>query len=195
LQIKLAIKFLLKEACLSQEEKETSEQINETEDINESVETNATDEISLLQNEVQEYKDKYLRAYADFENTKKRLEKDKITAVSYANSSFAKDLLSVMDSFDGAIASINIVNSDEHSEVLESIKEGISKTHEQLKKVLEKHGICEIECEGCLNPDIHQAIMQVDHDEKQSGEIVQVLQKGYSIKDQVLRPAMVSTAK
>lgn len=180
---------------MSREENETSEQINDEVEVNESEQVNEMDEISILQNEVQEYKDKYLRAYADFENTKKRLEKDKITAVSYANSSFAKDLLSVMDSFDGAIASIDIIDSDEQSEVLEKIKEGIVKTYEQLKKVLEKHGISEIECEGCFNPDVHQAIMQVEHEEKQSGEIVQTLQKGYSMKDQVLRPAMVSTAK
>ncbi|CUV65919.1 Protein GrpE (heat shock protein 70 (HSP70) cofactor) [Sulfurovum sp. enrichment culture clone C5] len=180
---------------MSQEEKETSEQINEAVECNESEKNNEIDELSKLQNEVQEYKDKYLRAYADFENTKKRLEKDKISAVAYANSSFAKDLLSVMDSFDGAMASIDIINADENSEVLEKIKEGISKTHEQLKKVLEKHGISEIECEGCFNPDVHQAIMQVEHEEKQSGEIVQILQKGYSMKDQVLRPAMVSTVK
>lgn len=180
---------------MSQEEKETSEQINEAIECNESEQINETDELSNLQNEVQEYKDKYLRAYADFENTKKRLEKDKISAVVYANSSFAKDLLSVMDSFDGAMASIDIINADENSEVLEKIKEGISKTHEQLKKVLEKHGISEIECKGCFNPDVHQAIMQVEHEEKQSGEIVQILQKGYSMKDQVLRPAMVSTVK
>ena len=180
---------------MSQEEKETSEQMNEAVECNESEKNNEIDELSKLQNEVQEYKDKYLRAYADFENTKKRLEKDKISAVAYANSSFAKDLLSVMDSFDGAIASIDIINIDENSEVLKKIKEGILKTHEQLKKVLEKHGISEIECEGCFNPDVHQAIMQVEHEEKQSGEIVQILQKGYSMKDQVLRPAMVSTVK
>lgn len=180
---------------MSQEEIGDLSQAEEVADIYTEEQKEEGDEVTKLQNEVQEYKDKYLRAYADFENTKKRLEKDKITAIAYANSSFAKDLLSVMDSFDGALASIDIINADEHSEVLASIKEGISKTHEQLKKVLEKHGISEIECEGCLNPDVHQAIMQVDHDEKESGEIVQVLQKGYSMKDQVLRPAMVSTAK
>lgn len=180
---------------MSQEEKVSSEQMNETAEQNGSQEEIQVDEVLLLQNEVQEYKDKYLRAYADFENTKKRLEKDKITAVVYANNSFAKDLLSVMDSFDGAIASIDIVENSEQSDVLEKIKEGIVKTHEQLKKVLEKHGISEIECEGCFNPDVHQAIMQVEHDDKESGEIVQVLQKGYSMKDQVLRPAMVSTVK
>ncbi|MDD5406861.1 MAG: nucleotide exchange factor GrpE [Sulfurovaceae bacterium] len=153
------------------------------------------DEVAQLEAEVQEYKDKYLRAYADFENTKKRLEKDKINAVIYANTSFAKDILSVMDSFDGAVASIDAITASEDSPVLQKIKEGIQNTHEQLKKVLEKHGIKEIECEGCFDPEIHQAIMQIESDVHEDGAIVQVLQKGYKIKDQVLRPAMVSTSK
>jgi len=68
-------------------------------------------------------------------------------------------------------------------------------TYTQLTKVLEKNGIKEVAVEGEFNPDVHQAIMQVESDEKESGEIVQVLQKGYTIKDRLLRPAMVSTAK
>lgn len=178
---------------MSQEENsELVEEVSQEqpEDNKESV-----DEVAQLQAEVAEYKDKYIRAYADFENTKKRLEKDKINAVVYANTSFAKDLLSVMDSFDGAVASIDTIAGSEESPVLQKIKEGILNTHEQLKKVLEKHGISEIECEGCFDPEVHQAIMQVESDAHENGAIVQVLQKGYTIKDQVLRPAMVSTAK
>ena len=178
---------------MSQEEKnELVEEVSQEqlEDISEPL-----DEVAQLQAEVAEYKDKYMRAYADFENTKKRLEKDKINAVVYANTSFAKDLLSVMDSFDGAVASIDTIAGSEESTVLQKIKEGIQNTHEQLKKVLEKHGISEIECEGCFNPEVHQAIMQVESEAHENGAIVQVLQKGYTIKDQVLRPAMVSTAK
>ncbi|MDD3775693.1 MAG: nucleotide exchange factor GrpE [Sulfurovaceae bacterium] len=180
---------------MSQEEKEILENTNESVDTGQSQEEMQVDEVLILQNELQEYKDKYLRAYADFENTKKRLEKDKITAVNYANTSFAKDVLSVMDSFDGAVSSIDTIADSEDSPVLQKIKEGILNTHEQLKKVLEKHGIIEIECEGCFNPEVHQAIMQVESDAHENGAIVQVLQKGYTIKDQVLRPAMVSTAK
>jgi molecular chaperone GrpE len=180
---------------LSQEEKEILEETSESVDASQSQEEIQVDEVSMLQNELQEYKDKYLRAYADFENTKKRLEKDKTNAVVYANTSFAKDLLSVMDSFDGAVASIDAIADSEDSPVLQKIKEGILKTHEQLKKVLEKHGISEIECEGCFNPEVHQAIMQVESEAHENGAIVQVLQKGYTIKEQVLRPAMVSTAK
>lgn len=176
-------------------QKEKSEPVEEISEEQLSDGNESPNEVTQLQAEVAEYKDKYMRAYADFENTKKRLEKDKINAVIYANTSFAKDILSVMDSFDGAVASIDVINASEDSPVLQKIKEGIQNTHEQLKKVLEKHGISEIECEGCFNPEIHQAIMQVESDAHENGVIVQVLQKGYIIKDQVLRQAMVSTAK
>lgn len=153
------------------------------------------DPFEALQREADEWKDKYMRAYADFENTKKRLEKDKILAVAYSNESFAKDMLGVMDSFDAAMLSIESTASQESSELVAKIKEGVEKTHEQLKKMLEKHGICEIDCTAGFDPLVHQAIMQIESENHSDGEIVQVLQKGYNIKEQVLRPAMVSTAK
>jgi molecular chaperone GrpE len=153
------------------------------------------DPLAVAQAEAAEYKDKYIRAHADFENAKKRLEKDKANAVAYANESFAKDILAVIDSFEQALASIEGADEEHSGEVLEKMKEGVKLTYEQLKKVLEKNHIKEIVCEGEFDPEVHQAIMQVDSDEHESGDIVQVMQKGYTIKDRVLRPAMVSTCK
>ncbi len=155
-------------------------------------------EVDLLaqaQEEAAEWKDKYLRAHADFENTKKRLTKDKSTAVSYANEKFATDILAVIDSFDQALASIDDVDESHNSEVLEKLKEGVQLTHSQLKKILEKNHIKEISCEGEYDPNLHQAIMQVESDEHETGQVVQVIQKGYMIKDRILRPSMVSTSK
>jgi molecular chaperone GrpE len=175
---------------------------------NENLETSQNEEIATETDENQniekdplevaladaaEYKDKYLRAHADFENTKKRLEKDKMNAVSYANESFAKDLLAVMDSFENALASMQ--GSEESSEVLQKMKEGVTLTYEQLKKILEKNHIKEVACQGEFDPEVHQAIMQVESDDHQTDDIVQVMQKGYTIKDRILRPAMVSTCK
>ena len=149
--------------------------------------------------EAADYKDKYLRAHADFENSKRRLEKDKMNAVSYANESFAKDILAVMDSFENAIASMASTEDDADkenaSEVLANIKEGVNLTYEQLKKILEKNSIKEVDCSGEFDPEVHQAIMQVESDEHEVGDVVQVMQKGYTIKDRILRPAMVSTCK
>jgi molecular chaperone GrpE len=173
------------------EESQTEEQ-TETEATEE--ETLEVDPLESAQAEAAEYKDKYLRAHADFENAKRRLEKDKMNAVSYANESFAKDILAVMDSFENALASME--NSDqESSEVLANMKEGVNLTFEQLKKILEKNSIKEVSCEGEFNPEVHQAIMQVESDDHEEGDVVQVMQKGYTIKDRVLRPAMVSTCK
>ena len=163
---------------------------------NENQETQEVDETTESENdccaELEEQKEKYLRAYADFENMKKRLERDKSSAVSFANETFAKDLLSVIDSFESALASMEQIKGDE---AVDKIKEGVSLTFEQLLKVMKKHGVDEVAHEGVFDPNFHQAIQQVDSDEHESGEIVNVLQKGYLLKDRLLRPAIVTTKK
>ncbi len=185
---------------MSQEEKDLEqtqheEQQTEASETQSDEQTQEQDPLEAAQAEAAEYKDKYIRAHADFENAKKRLEKDKANAVAYANESFAKDILAVIDSFEQALASIEGANEENSGEVLEKMKEGVKLTYEQLKKILEKNHIKEISCEGEFDPEVHQAIMQVESDEHEPGDIVQVMQKGYTIKDRVLRPAMVSTCK
>lgn len=171
---------------------ETEIEVPESDEVVET-EENDVDELTQMKELVAQWEDKYLRAHADFENSKRLLAKDKVAAVSYANESFANDMLSVVDSFESALATIEA--TDEGSDVLEKIKEGLELTYGQLNKVLEKNGIKAVECEGEFNPDVHQAIMQVESEEHETGEIVQVLQKGYTIKERILRPAMVSTSK
>ena len=191
------VSIMSKENENSTVETEPKVETPETEEVTESEESkeNTNDELTQLKELVAEWEDKFLRTHADFENSKKRLARDKATAVSYANESFANDMLSVVDSFESALATIEVTKSEESSEVLDKIKEGLDLTYTQLTKVLEKNGIKAVECEGEFNPDVHQAIMQVESEDKESGDIVQVLQKGYTIKDRLLRPAMVSTAK
>ncbi len=176
-----------------------NENFEETEDVVEeqvdTVEEETVDPLEAALAEAADYKDKYLRAHADFENAKRRLEKDKINAVSYANESFAKDILAVIDSFENALASIEGADEENSSEVLKQMKEGVNLTYEQLKKILEKNHIKEVDCSGAFDPEVHQAIMQVESDEHEEGDVVQVMQKGYTIKDRILRPAMVSTCK
>ena len=176
-------------------EEEKSVETPSTEETTESEEENSVDELTQLKELVAQWEDKYLRTHADFENSKRLLAKDKAAAVSYANESFANDMLSVVDSFESALATIEATEVEEDSEVIKKIKEGLDLTYAQLTKVLEKNGIKAVDTDAEFNPDFHQAIMQVESDEKESGEIVQVLQKGYTIKERLLRPAMVSTAK
>jgi len=170
----------------------------ETPESEETTETESKEERSELEEMkalVASWEDKFLRTHASFENSKKLLAKDKAAAVAYANERFATDLLSVLDSFESALATIKSAESEQSSDVLEKIKEGLELTFGQLKKVLEKNHIKEIDSDGEFNPEVHQAIMQVESDDHENGDIVQVLQKGYTLKDRVLRPAMVSTAK
>jgi len=175
------------------EEQRTEEEVRSEENAQEeSTEAACEEALEACRKEVEEYKDKYLRAHADFENMKKRLEKDKATAVAFANESFATDLLSVIDTFENALFTIDQVEGDE---AVEKIKEGMALTYEQLLKVLKKHGVEEIANEGVFDPHVHQVVQQVESDAHEKNEIVQVLQKGYKLKDRVLRPSMVSTKK
>ena len=93
------------------------------------------------------------------------------------------------------MSSIDDADEVNNSEVLDKLKEGVQLTHNQLKNILEKNHIKEISCEGEYDPTLHQAIMQVESDEHEVGQVVQVIQKGYMIKDRVLRPSVVSTSK
>ncbi len=172
-------------------ELETTE-VEETTDTQES-EVSELEEMKAL---VASWEDKFLRTHAGFENSKRLLAKDKAAAVAYANESFAKDMLSVVDSFESALATIESTNNkDSNEDLLSKIKEGLNLTYSQLTKVLEKNGIKAIATEGEFDPDVHQAVLQEESEEHEAGQIVKVLQKGYTIKERVLRPAMVSTAK
>jgi len=167
---------------------------------NNSSNSNSSDELSEIEKlkaEVASWEDKLLRTHANFENSKKRLEKDKELAVAYANESFASDILSVIDSLDSALAMIDEINEKKvkPSEFIKKMREGLVLIDDQLHKVLEKHHIKPISCDGEFDPNLHQAVMQVESDEHEAGQIVKVLQKGYTMRDRVLRPAMVSTAK
>lgn len=160
------------------------------EDRNENIENNETQtEENSLQKEYDELKDKYIRANAEFENIKKRMEKEKLSAMAYANESFSKDLLDVLDALEAAIQ----VESDD--EVALKIKEGVKNTLDLFLGKLEKHGVTVIEADKVFDPNLHEAMFHVDSENHQSGEIVQVFQKGYKIADRIIRPTKVSVAK
>ncbi|MCH5336429.1 MAG: nucleotide exchange factor GrpE [Campylobacter sp.] len=146
-------------------------------------------EESSLQKEFDELKDKYIRANAEFENIKKRMEKEKLNALLYANESFAKDLLDVLDALEAAIS------VEANDELSLKIKEGVQNTLDLFFKKLEKHGVKAIEELKEFDPNLHEAMFHTQSEGHSSGEIVQVLQKGYKIADRVIRPTKVSVAK
>ncbi|ENX5858026.1 nucleotide exchange factor GrpE [Campylobacter jejuni] len=166
-----------------------NENAQNSENLQDDLQDNEKNETNELQKELEELKDKYMRANAEFENIKKRMEKEKLSAMAYANESFAKDLLDVLDALEAAI------NVECHDEISLKIKEGVQNTLDLFLKKLEKHGVALIKDEKEFDPNLHEAMFHVDSENHQSGEVVQVLQKGYKIADRVIRPTKVSVAK
>lgn len=129
---------------------------------------------------------KYLRLMADFQNYKKRSEKERSDIHAYANEAIITRLLDVMDNFERAL--------DHEAE--ESFKAGMVMIFDQLKDVLKKSGVEEIEAEHAkFDPNFHHAVMMEDSNTIESGMITVVLQKGYILNGKVIRPSMVKVAK
>ena len=175
---------------------QNEEQITENEELtSDEAEAEAEaveNEFELLEAELNALKDKYARVHADFDNIKKRLEREKYTAVEYANEKFAKDMVPVMDSLQGAL---NSANSDaDKAELFDKLKEGIELTHKQFLTALEKHGVTMVSHDEPFDPNIHNAVQSVDSEDVQSGQIVQTFQTGYKYKNRPLREAMVIVA-
>lgn len=168
-----------------------------TEDINENKDEQTQNEdlqelseLEKIQKELNEITDKFYRANADFENIKKRMEKEKSTALEYANEKFAKDILSVIDALEEA-CKIEVGEN----ELAVKMQDGVRACIDIMVKTFEKYGIIEIKTDEGFNPEFHNAISMLEQDGKESGEIIQVYQKGYMYKDRVLRPSMVVVAK
>ena len=126
---------------------------------------------------------KYVRLMADFQNYKKRVEKEKSDIYAYANEKLVTELLTVIDNFDRALA---------HECADESYVEGMRMIFKQLSGVLEKAGLEEINALGeDFNPNYHNAVMMEDNDAYESGKVTNVMQKGYMLNKKVIRPSMV----
>ena len=177
---------LTQEEVLTEEVQETASE--ETVEKEETLE----DKIAKLEAQLKESEDKYLRVHADFENIKKRLEREKYQAIDYASEKFAKDLLAPIDTLEMALQSANV--DLDAAELLKKLKEGIELTIKNFNTTFEKHNISKIETDGEFDPNVHNAVMQVDSADHESGQIVAELQKGYMLKDRLLRPSMVSIA-
>jgi molecular chaperone GrpE len=155
-------------------------------------ETQFTEQLQTCQQELQTWKDRALRSSADFENYKRRAEKERTQWVKMSQSALLLDLLQVVDDFDRAV---DYLKSHPAPEELQPLFAGFTLTHKALVKLLSKYDVTEIQEHEIFDPVIHEATMQVDSPEHISGAIVAVLQKGYLLKEEVLRPAKVSVAK
>jgi molecular chaperone GrpE len=142
-----------------------------------------------------ELKDRLLRALAEVENVRRRAEREAEDVRKYAVADFARELLGVADNLQRALAGAT-AEARRSAPELGPVLDGVELTERELMKALEKHGVRPVEALGRkLDPNLHQAVAQIEHPEAQPGEVVQVFQTGYTIADRLLRPAMVAVAK
>ena len=145
--------------------------------------------ISELVKQVDEGQQRLLRAQADFDNYRRRTVKEKEELAKYASSKLITELLPVVDNFERAIAAAQGGGDKD------SLAKGVDMIFRQLAQVLEQEGLKPMESVGQpFNPEYHQAIMQVESEEHEEGIVVEEVQKGYILKDKVLRPAMVKVS-
>ncbi|WP_373426165.1 nucleotide exchange factor GrpE [Paenibacillus radicibacter] len=153
----------------------------------ETVESNS--EIEQLRALADENYQKYLRTQADFDNFRRRARLEKEDFAKYASSKVIEGLIPVLDNMERAIA------ASKESQDLDGLVKGIDMVFRQFDSVLLQEGLTAIESVGQpFNPDFHQAIMQVESDEYEEGYVVEEVQKGYKLKDKVIRPAMVKVS-
>ncbi|HEX8217521.1 MAG TPA: nucleotide exchange factor GrpE [Allosphingosinicella sp.] len=174
------------------EDQELQEPRNETgEQEGQSGEPDRLDE---LIRELEEVRQHVLYAQAETQNVRRRLEAEKQTASTYAATGFARDMLSVKDNLERALAAIpDELREDER---LKGLVTGIEVTGRELESVFSRHGITRIESIGQpLDPNRHQAMVEIPSEDSEPGAIVQEMQAGYMIKDRLLRPALVGVAR
>lgn len=157
-------------------------------------ETEQADPLATLESELAEVRQQVLYAQAETQNVRRRLEQEKVNAANYASTSFARDMLSVKDNLERALSAIPADLKED--EKLKGLVAGLEATGREIDGVFQRHGIVRVAAMGeTLDPNKHQAMIELPSDEAEPGTIVQEMQAGYMIKDRLLRPALVGVAK
>ena len=145
---------------------------------------------------IAELEDKLARTFAEMENQRRRFEKEKIDAFEYGGYTFAKEALNLIDNLE---RSKNILENDEklkNTEVLKKTLEHFDIIYKDIISIFNKNNITPIESiNKKLDPNLHQAMMEIEDDNKEPGTIIQEIQKGFMLKDRLLRPSLVGVAK
>ena len=140
--------------------------------------------------------EKLLRTMAEMENQRRRFEKEKKEAFEFGGFNFAAETLSLIDNIDRAITSFKNDDSLKNNKDLNKIIDGIEVVKKDLVSIFKKNGIEAIDCiNKKFDPNFHQAMLEIDNNAKEPGTVVQEIQKGYMMKDRLLRPSLVGVAK
>ena len=185
-------------------EKEQSSKIEEnindksvTSELSKNDEKSKEEKVELTpEDKIKELEEKLARALAEMENQRRRFEKEKDDAFEYGGFSFARESLNLIDNFDRAKQSLENDKKIKNSDVLQKVLDHLDIVKKDLISVFKKNNIEEIIAVGKkLDPNLHQAMMEVEDDNKEPGTIIQEIQKGYKMKDRLLRPSLVAVSK
>ena len=172
-----------------------------TEELNNDTQPDSSENIKQAkevtpEEKILELEDKVARAFAEMENQRRRFEKESEDAFNYGGFAFAKETLNLIDNLE---RSKQILESDEalkNSEALKKTLEHFDIINKDMISILSKNGINPIDSIGKkLDPNFHQAMMEIDDDQKEPGTIIQEIQKGFMMKDRLLRPSLVGVSK
>jgi len=158
----------------------------------ESPEAFSGEEVERMAGQLVENRDKYVRLLADFDNFRRRAHKDRQDVIQYGHENLVKDLLSTVDNLDRAIEHAHQNDGGD----LESLLQGVELVQREFYAVLAQHEVHVIDAEGSeFDPSLHEAMAQVHDDSAPPNTVIEVLQKGYQLRDRLLRPARVVVAK
>ena len=177
--------------------KENQDKSNDTENIsNEEIKDDDKDAQISAEEEIISLKDKVNRIYAESENQRRRFEKEKEEAFEYGGFSFAKETLNLLDNLERSKISLENDETLKNTAGIKKLIDHIDIINKDMISIFKKNNIEPIKAIGQkLDPNIHQAMMEVEDDEKEQGTIVQEIQKGFMMKDRLLRPSLVGVSK
>lgn len=148
------------------------------------------------EDKIKELEEKLTRTLAEMENQRRRFEKEKDDAFEYGGFSFARESLNLIDNFDRARQSLENDEKIKNSDLLQKVLDHLDIIKKDLISIFKKNNIEEIiAVDKKLDPNLHQAMMEVEDDNKEPGTIVQEIQKGFKMKDRLLRPSLVAVSK
>ena len=156
----------------------------------------ADEAVAAAQKERDAYKEQFLRAVADFDNYRKRIERERRELSEYAAADVLLELLPIIDNFERALSAFAQNATADRQADSEAFRRGVELIHKQMLDLLRKRGVSRIDALGAdFDPNIHQAVIHEPSEDHREGEVMQELQHGYKLGERLLRPSMVKVAK
>ncbi len=173
-----------------------TEENTENENRNDLKSENEKKDETTPEEKIKELEDKLARTFAEMENQRRRFEKEKEDAFEYGGFSFAREALNLIDNLDRSKQALENDEKLKDTEALQKILDHLKVVNKELISIFNKNNIKPIEClNKKLDPNLHQAMIEIEDDEKEPGTIIQEVQKGFTIKDRLLRPSLVGVSK